>query len=143
MTLNDAKELVATWVNTNNLLLMLECVETKGGDLNAPRKPNAVGDNGRAFGIYQIHGDYVLDVNAFFRKKYNHEAAFVPELAKEIVQGYLARWGTQYRKNTTKIPTYETLARIHNGGPYGWKHSNTDIYWEKCKPVLLSLGVKI
>lgn len=142
MTLKDAKKLVESWVNTEHLLLTIETVETRGGIISAPRNAKVIGDFGNAYGIYQIHQEYILDVNSFFHTKYNHEAAFIPDLAKVIVIGYLARWGTQYRK-TTKIPTYEVLCRIHNGGPHGWKHTNTDRYWNKCKPILLSLGVKI
>ena len=37
-------------------------------------------------------------------------------------------------------PTLEDIARIHNGGPNGFKKSSTDAYWAKVKKQLESEG---
>ena len=143
MTLKEAEKYVDIWVDTNKLLTTIECVETKGGDLNAPRNATIVGDNGKANGIYQIHLKYIQDVNDYYHTKYTHEGAFIPNLARVMVIAYLARWGLNYKKNKGKDPVYETLCRIHNGGPRGHEWINTEGYWKKCQAILIQLGARM
>ena len=38
-------------------------------------------------------------------------------------------------------PTLEDIARIHNGGPNGWKKKSTDAYWAKVKKELDSYNI--
>jgi hypothetical protein len=33
------------------------------------------------------------------------------------------------------VVTPEKIARMHNGGPNGWKISATDKYWDKVEPI--------
>ena len=93
--------------------------------------PKAVGDNGKALGILQIWKTYIDDVNRIYKTSYKHSDALNPELAKEITKKYLAFYGKLYEKRTGKPITYEILAKIHNGGPAGYKNPNTNKYWTK------------
>jgi len=106
---------------TNYILFVLMTVES-GGDINA------VGDDGKAFGLYQIHAEYAADAG------YQHDAAFNPIFAQGIVKNYMARYATEERIG--RPVTVEDICRIHNGGPNGYKKSSTDAYWAKCKKVI-------
>lgn len=106
----------------------------------------AVGDNGKAFGSYQIHKAYIEDVNRIYKTNYKHEDAFNETLAREITKKYLMYYGRVYYNKTGRMPTDEIFARIHNGGPSGWKkgpgwkaknrYRNTGIYWAKVDKAL-------
>jgi hypothetical protein len=92
--------------------------------------PNLVGDNGKAIGSFQIWRTYWKDAvehDKTIGGKY--EDCKNDEYAKRIV---LAYWDRYAPKNATN----EQLARIHNGGPQGWKNSNTIKYWNKVKKEL-------
>jgi hypothetical protein len=92
--------------------------------------PNLVGDNGKAIGSFQIWRTYWQDAvehDKTIGGKY--EDCKNEEYAKRIV---LAYWDRYAPKNATN----EQLARIHNGGPQGWKNSNTIKYWNKVKKEL-------
>lgn len=106
---------------TSYILFVLMTVES-GGDINA------VGDDGKAFGLYQIHAEYAEDTG------YHHGAAFDPLRAQHIVRLYMARYATEERIG--RPVTVEDICRIHNGGPNGYKKSSTDAYWAKCKKVI-------
>jgi|TARA_R110000744_G_scaffold207487_1_gene326164 hypothetical protein len=108
---------------TNYILFVLMTVES-GGNINA------VGDDGKAFGLYQIHAGYAADAGFT-----NHDAAFNPIFAQEMVKNYMARYATEERIG--RPVTVEDICRIHNGGPNGYKRSSTDAYWAKCKKVIL------
>jgi len=71
----------------------------------------AVGDNGDAYGCLQIHACYVQDAS---------------EYAKEDRLG--------------RPVTIEDIARIHNGGPNGYKKDATIKYWKKVEAELISRG---
>lgn len=86
---------------------------------------NAVGDSGKAIGPYQIHRRYWQDACAYDRtlSERSYEACFDPEYARRVVVAYLRRYG--------KGLSDEQLARIHNGGPQGYKKAATKKYWVK------------
>jgi len=114
------------------LLPFLVLVES-GGD------PNAIGDNGLAVGILQIHPVYLRDVNRILdRGEFELEDRLNPERSMVMATIYLRHYGTRYRRLTGKEPTFEVLARIHNGGPDGWKNPATVRYWKKVRDVLCS-----
>ena len=115
------------------LLTALIAVESSGN-------PNAIGDNGLAYGCLQLHAAYVQDASEYARQDWTHEDAFDPETAKQIVRAYMARYAT--KKRLGREPTYSDLARIHNGGPQGFKKTATDKYWQKVKKKLEQLGVQ-
>jgi hypothetical protein len=113
------------------LLAALIAVESSGD-------PNAIGDNGLAYGCLQLHAAYVQDAAQFAGENWTHEDAFNPETAKQIVRAYMARYAIERRLG--RSPTYEDIARIHNGGPNGFKKAATDGYWLKVKKELERMG---
>ena len=114
---------------STDFLKAIETVESHG---NA----KAIGDNGKAYGVYQIHKSYVEDVNRISGKNFTHEDAFDKDKAREMVEIYLTNYGKSYEKKTGKKATNEVLARIHNGGPNGYKKDATKKYWDKVQKEL-------
>lgn len=112
---------------TTYIFLIISIVES-GGD------PNAVGDNGAALGMYQLHAAYVQDASEYAGIHYEHEDAFDKQRSEAIITAYMNRYATKERLG--REPTIEDICRIHNGGPNGFKNSSTDAYWEKCKEVI-------
>ena len=104
------------------LILAIIQVESSGNDM-------AVGDNGKAYGAMQMHAIYVDDVNRISAYKYKHEDAFDRGLAIEMFFLYTKHYATEERLG--REPTMEDIARIHNGGPDGWKKESTVPYWNK------------
>ena len=114
------------------LLAALIAVESSGD-------PDAIGDNGLAFGCLQLHAAYVQDAAQFAGENWEHEDAFHPATAERIVRAYMARYATQ--KRLGRSPTYEDISRIHNGGPNGHRKAATDGYWLKVKKELAKRGI--
>lgn len=113
----------------NYILPFLIAVES-GGD------PNAIGDGGKAVGILQIHKCVVDDVNRIYGKAYAYADRLDVEKSNTIARLYLRYWGWYYEKHTDEKATAETLARIHNGGPRGWKKKATEKYWAKVQKAI-------
>lgn len=88
----------------------------------------AVGDGGKAYGILQIHKAYLADGNRFAGTTYTHAEMFDPDKSIEIVRAYLLHYA--------RDKDIEAAARIHNGGPNGWKKESTLVYWQKVKKEL-------
>ena len=89
---------------------------------------DAVGDSGRAVGVLQIHKAYLADGNRFAGTNYTHAEMFDPDKSIEIVRAYLLHYA--------RDKDIEAAARIHNGGPNGWKKETTLPYWRKVKKEL-------
>lgn len=106
-------------------------VESGGDD-------GAVGDKNRkhkAYGCLQIRQPYLDDVNKLWGTKYSAEEMLGNRrLSVKVARAYLKRYATQ--KRLGRAPTLEDLARIHNGGPNGWKRAETKKYWRKVEKVL-------
>ena len=105
--------------------------------------PNAIGDNGKAVGILQIHECVVHDVNKYILANspqsgtYTLEDRLDPKKSKEICSIYLTIWG-RYYEETTNIPAdIEVLSRIWNGGAKGWSKSSTEKYWDKVESKIM------
>jgi soluble lytic murein transglycosylase-like protein len=100
--------------------------------VESSRREKAVGDNGKAVGLLQLHKVYVDDVNRIVgKKKYSYADRWNPQKSIEMTVIYLKHYGRRYERITGKTATYEVLARIHNGGPDGWEKTKTREYW--CK----------
>ncbi len=99
-----------------------------GGD------PDAVGDGGRALGPYQIHRGYWSDATRLLGVSWPYSDARDPIKAAAAVAAYTRHYARHYRQPWTA----ETIARIHNGGPAGWKKQSTLVYWAKVRAVLES-----
>lgn len=122
-------------VDFDTLLRAIVQVESTGNH-------SAVNIKERAWGMYQIRGCVIEDVNnlVFKREAFIHEDAFNPWLAKLITLHYLTYWGKRYRKLTGKRPGLKVYARIWNGGPFGYKKETTLVYWDKILRELTTNG---
>ena len=109
------------------LLLVLIKIESGGNDF-------AIGDDGKAYGCLQMHAAYVQDAAEYAGKDWIHEDAFQRDVAIQIFQAYMARYATEERLG--RKPTIEDIARIHNGGPNGYKKTATDKYWKKVQGIM-------
>lgn len=89
-----------------------------------------IGDNGAALGPFQIHKEYWADVKDQIGGKYSDVANY--DYAKKVVAAYLLKYG----KKAIKNKDWETLAKMHNGGPRGPLKSATEKYWNKVKKFL-------
>ena len=106
----------------------------------------AVGDNGAAIGPLQIHRVYYNDAVQFDPslqsgqyRGYTYKNCMGPgsfQYSKRVGNAYMARYATPKRLGHN--PTNEDFARIHNGGPNGWKNSATLGYWQKVQAALNS-----
>ena len=84
---------------------------------------NAVGDGGRALGAYQIHRVYWEEGTAFLGVDWPHRDATDPKKARRVVKAYLLHYGNG--------KSLIEMARIHNGGPCGYKKKATLCYARK------------
>ena len=110
--------------DVDGMLDAIRIVET--GGCKDPN--NAVGDNGKAIGAYQIHYAYwkdAVDYDPSIGGKYSD--CKNPKYARRIVRSYLNRYVPQGMWNI------DTVSRIHNGGPNGHKKSATVGYAKKVK----------
>lgn len=116
-------------MNLLTLIAALIVVESHGRD-------NAIGDGGQAIGCLQMHPCVIEDVNRVYRTEFAFTDRTDHLKSIKIAQLYLWYWGNHYRTTTGKEPTWETYARIWNGGPYGYQKTATIRYWHKVKKVL-------
>jgi hypothetical protein len=110
------------------------------GTIESGLDPNAIGDNGKAYGQYQLWEIYIDDVNRTQKTYYSHQDAFNVYHAEQIVKLYTTYWC-----NRRNLPlTAENLLRFHNGGS-NWIHKphKTDPYIKKCKKLLNSMGYNL
>ncbi len=95
--------------DTRRILDALRQVETGG----SKDPDNAVGDDGRALGAYQIHRVYWLDAvehEPSLRAR-GYEAVTDRAYAERVVLAYLSRYAKDW--------SIDTVSRTHNGGPKG------------------------
>ena len=113
------------------LILAMIQVESSGNDF-------AVGDNGASWGCLQLQAAYVQDAAEYAGKDWVHKDAFDRETSIEIVLAYMERYATE--KRLGRPVTAEDIARIHNGGPGGYKKKATEKYWAKVQAELIKMG---
>lgn len=98
-------------------LRALHLVETSG------RTGPILGDGGRALGPFQIHRDYWADAGVPGR----YEDVADRDYAVRVVTAYLHRYAPQ----AVARRDFQTLARVHNGGPAGARKRATLSYWRR------------
>jgi hypothetical protein len=101
---------------------------------NPGRDVNAVGDKHlthKAYGILQIRQPYLDDVNKIAGTSYTIEDMKDPAKARWAAKVYLNHYGERYQRKTGNEPTLQVYARIHNGGPNGWRKASTNNYVRK------------
>jgi len=103
--------------------------------------------------VYQIDahggGNYIADVNRICERMclqtgvtfrpFPTEAKFDRRASERMMAIYWQFWGMEYEKKTGERVTYEVLARIHNGGPLGWKKRETVRYWQRVRDALIEI----
>lgn len=99
------------------------------------------GDNLRApdgadgeIGVYQITRAYWEDSGVSGAFSDCRRRAY----AERVMVGYWKR----YCPTALESNDFETLSRIHNGGPHGDKHRSTRAYWIKVRRIMLDQGAK-
>ena len=94
-----------------------------------------------AIGSFQIHKIYVDDVNRILKscidwdgKPFEYDDRWDRIKSREMAEIYTTHYTQHAGFHYYTSP--EQMARIHNGGPNGWKKDSTLPYWEKVKVVL-------
>lgn len=86
------------------------------------------GDNGKSIGPYQIQETYFLDAKNFDASiDFKYKDCRKKDKAEIVIRAYMKR----YAPKALESDDYETLARVHNGGPKGHKKKSTLRYWQK------------
>ena len=97
----------------------------------------AMGDGGKAFGPYQIWKPYWQDSSI----KGSHALCLNSKAYSEkVVRGYMLRYAPRELGRLVagkgSMSDLEKVARIHNGGPKGYKKKATIKYWAKIKRLI-------
>jgi hypothetical protein len=88
--------------------------------------PKVIGDNGKAFGHYQITSIMVKDYNRIAGKTLVHKDCFDPKISKEIAFTVLTHYSA-YIKRQGITPTVKHWLFIWNGGGGAWRRVHTPI----------------
>jgi hypothetical protein len=108
--------------DTRRFLDAIRRVET-GGLPNAGK--DAVGDKGASIGPYQIQRAYHAD--ARMKTGRYEDCSTSHAYSEQTMLAYFAR----YAPKALESKDWETLARVHNGGPKGHTKKATLGYWSK------------
>jgi len=108
-------------------------------------KDDAVGDNGNAIGCLQIWKIYHTDAIERSNIGGVYRDCFKRKYAIRVFDAYMRRYA---REAWTGTLDAEKVARIHNGGPKGYKKEATIKYWKKVeilldakRPRLYNIGI--
>ncbi len=86
----------------------------------------------QAIGAYQIHKIYVDDVNRILGDdwpyKYEYTERWNKQVSRAMTRFYIEYYGWK-AAHEIGLAFFEDMARIHNGGPDGWKDPSTLNYW--------------
>ena len=85
----------------------------------------------------QIWQAVVIDVNRIAGTNYRHDDAFNRDKARAIARAYLNYYAST--KRIGRVASEQDLARIWNGGPFGYRKSATLGYWVKVQKELAKL----
>jgi hypothetical protein len=105
-----------------------------------------VGDNGAAYGHYQIHAVMVEDYNRITGSKAAHTDAFDPVFSENLAYAILSHY-SKHMSAQGIAPTTDHLLYIWNGGGGAWqrvenpqddqKQVNLKKYRRKANPIIL------
>ena len=109
---------------TKQVELLLDAI----AEIESNNDPNAIGDGGRAVGMYQIHRRYWQDGTKILGVDWQHSEARDPEKARQVVRAYLRHYG--------RGKDLLDMARIHNGGPRGHRKKATLRYARRIEAIL-------
>ena len=103
-------------------------VESSGQD-------DAIGDKGKAIGCLQIWEIYWRDACERSNIGGKYYDCFTRDYSIKVFDAYMKRYAREAWTNPKKFDA-EKVARIHNGGPKGYKKTATIKYWKKVQKVL-------
>ena len=112
----------------NELVHALIQVESNGND-------KAIGDNGKAIGCLQIWKIYWFDACERSNIGGVYRDCFTRTYSIKVFDAYMKRYAREAWTDPAKFDA-EKVARIHNGGPKGYKKKSTEKYWRKVLIVL-------
>ena len=93
--------------------------------------------------VYQLRRIYVRDVNRINGWSIRYDDAIRdPSIAKRCILAYWRHYARSYERRTGRKATAETLARMHNGGPDGWRETVTVRYWRRVSRIYKAGGGK-
>lgn len=93
--------------------------------------------------VYQLKPIYVRDVCRITRQTLTHEqATSSDEIARWCIGAYWEHYGARCARISGKAADAQALARIHNGGPDGWRKPETLPYWRRVSEALITNGFK-
>ena len=108
-----------------SIMSILKTVETNND-------AEAIGDNGKSYGILQIQRSVVSDVNRVYGTNYKHRDMFSEQASEEVFKLYLCLGKEKFLKKHDRFPTEEELVRMWNGGIYkGYTYNQTKLYYQK------------
>ena len=79
-----------------------------------------------------------MDATEFSGLDGDYRNCYDRKYAERIVRSYMKRYATEKRLGRTV--NMQDIARIHNGGPNGYRKDSTLGYWKKVKIQLRKLG---
>lgn len=96
-----------------------------------------IGDEGKAFGPFQIHKDYWIDSGIPGK----HEQCLKSyDYSRRVVIAYMVRYAPEamgrLKIGKGTLADVEKIARIHNGGPSGFEKKATLPYWQKVREII-------
>jgi len=113
-------------------LIAVESPKTQAQAEAAIRREGAYGKlQIRQICLDDVNGWGLLDREITLEQCQKSEA-----VSRWVAVRYMTYWGKQYEKKTGFKPTFETYARIWNGGPNGWQKQSADKYWTKVRSKL-------
>ena len=81
--------------------------------------PYVIGDNGKAYGYYQIHEVMVQDYNRITGANAVHEDAFDPDFSRHLAYTVLDHYKKHMERYVKKVTT-DHLLYVWNGGGGAW-----------------------
>lgn len=88
-----------------------------------------IGDNGKAFGVVQIHKICVDDINRLYKTSYTHQDAFDETCSREMFMLYISHGIKLFKEIRCRSPTEGEIVRMWNGGIYkGYLKKSTQPY---------------
>lgn len=119
------KTIIVLLSGLTSIMSILKQVETNGD-------VNAIGDNGRSYGVLQIQRSVLSDVNRVYGTNYRHKDMFDEKASEEVFMLYLCLGKEKFLKKHCRFPTEEELVRMWNGGIYkGYTYKQTKKYYKK------------
>ncbi len=116
-------------IDLDSIMKVLKVVESNN-------KEKIIGDQGRAYGILQIHKICVVEVNRHYGTSYTHKDCLDETCSEEIFELCMNIGIKMYKSKHNRMPTEKELVRMWNGGIYtGHKKPSTLPYYKKYKRI--------